>query len=501
MPKKIEGRPRPALRMRLKNFRLFADTGWFRLAPLTFLVGRNSSGKSSIISSLLLLKQSIEQEAVSSSVTPLTLSGPYCDLGTYRDVVHQHNEGSDLSLSFSLDLRDLAPLPEELPPFVGIAVPRVPAVGRYFSYYPFHDTKLPRAGAMEVGLTFSTDEPFGPSLSRIEVSIAGVGSARFVRTTSGERKQHWRVYTTDLPPQSLALRLLVRAFFPVIEIRSSAFKRAAPPVRHKIRLFVAACQGFFRYLSRVLMRNEVIGPFRTPPERRYAFAGFSTSRTGPSGERAVDLLITEALLRDERAKPLHEAVSFWMRHLTLARSLDVRDIARRLNLFEVDVSGAGKGTKANLVDVGFGISQVLPVIVQGLLTRPGGLYLVQQPEMHLHPDAQAGLADFFIYLASYGVITVVETHSEYLLLRLRRRLAEGGLPKRVGLPIENHKVQPLTRRDVAVLLTSTARGRGASVSELAIDESFQFENLPPGFMSQSLEDRILLLGLLGKRDE
>ena len=57
--------------------------------------------------------------------------------------------------------------------------------------------------------------------------------------------------------------------------------------------------------------------------------------------------------------------------------------------------------------------------------REGGFYLVQQPEIHLHPDAQAGLADFFIFLASHGINTVVENYSEYLLLRIRRRLAEG----------------------------------------------------------------------------
>jgi predicted ATPase len=131
--------------------------------------------------------------------------------------------------------------------------------------------------------------------------------------------------------------------------------------------------------------------------------------------------------------------------------------------------------------------------------RPGGIYLVQQPEIHLHPDAQAGLADFFIYLASYGVITVVETHSEYLLLRLRRRLAEGGIPLSLGLPIEQYKVPPLSREDVTVLLTGSDKGGNAFVTELEIGDSFQFENLPKGFMSQAMDDRIELLNLIGKQ--
>jgi predicted ATPase len=196
---------------------------------------------------------------------------------------------------------------------------------------------------------------------------------------------------------------------------------------------------------------------------------------------------------------LHSALSFWIRHLKLADSLDVKDIAKRLNLFEVDITGAGRGTTANLADVGFGVSQVLPVLIQGLLTRSGGIYLVQQPEIHLHPDAQAGLADFFIYLASYGVITVVETHSEYLLLRLRRRLAEGTRPLAAGSSVERRDVPPLATGDVAVLLTGSDDGE-AEVKQLEIGNSFQFENLPANFMSQALDDRVALLNAIGKRN-
>jgi predicted ATPase len=244
----------------------------------------------------------------------------------------------------------------------------------------------------------------------------------------------------------------------------------------------------FRFLFQAITRSDVIGPFRTPPERRYPFGGFSSSRGGPRGEQAVNLLITEALLNPHSARPLHNALSFWLKHLRLADSLDIRDLAKRLNLFEVDVSGAGRGTTANLADVGFGVSQVLPVLVQGLLMRRGGIYLVQQPEIHLHPDAQAGLADFFIYLASYGVITIIETHSEYLLLRLRRRLAEGIKPVSADLQVERTGVPAMTTSDVAVLFTGEDHGK-PNVSQLEIGPSFQFENLPLGFMSQALDDR------------
>ena len=491
---------RPSVRLRLEKFRLFRDSGWFKVAPLTCLVGRNSSGKSSVLSAILLLKQSLEQEAMGRAVTPLTLSGPYCDLGNYADVVHNHDESSEISLSLSISLSDLTQaVSERGTPFVDLGVPRSPSLYRFGYRDWLGDVKLPQQGEIDVRLTFSADEPFGPSLSRFELVVAKIGTASFVRTIRGERREHWRVYTTTLPPRSLALRLGPRTLFPRIDVRSAAYSRCAPRAKHQIRVFVAASQRLFAFLQQCLLRSEVIGPFRTPPERRYAFGGFTASRGGPSGEQAVNLLITEVLLRPHATRALHTALSFWIKHLKLAESLDVKDIAKRLNLFEVDVTGAGRGTTANLADVGFGISQVLPVLVQGLLMRRGGIYLVQQPEIHLHPDAQAGLADFFIYLASYGVITVVETHSEYLLLRLRRRLAEGTQPIAAGLSIERDDVSPLTKADVAILFTGVD-AKEAVVRQLEIGESFQFESLPSGFMSQALDDRVALLSAVGKRN-
>jgi hypothetical protein len=453
-----------------------------------------------VLSAILLLKQSLEQESMGSAVMPLALSGPYCDLGNYTDVIHNHDETSQLSFSLRMELSNLKnPMFGRGSAFVDLALPRSPTAARfgYGHYAPWMETKLPDGEAVEVRLSFSSDEPFGPSLNRMEISIPKIGSANFARTISGERQQHWRVQTTTLPPQ--ALRLLPRGYFPVLDIRDRSYKRSAPRTKHRIRVFSAATQLLFRFLLRALSQSDVIGPFRTPPERRYPFGGFSASRGGPSGEQAVNLLITEALLKPNSPRPLHEALSFWINHLKLAESLDIKDIAKRLNLFEVDVTGAGRGTKANLADVGFGVSQVLPVLVQGLLMRQGGIYLVQQPEIHLHPDAQAGLADFFIYLASYGVITVVETHSEYLLLRLRRRLAEGGTPLSAGLSIERQGAAPLTKNDVAVLFTGTDH-KEAAVSQLEIGDSFQFENLPPGFMSQALDDRMALLTAIGEQD-
>ena len=84
--------------MRLGYFRAFRDSGLFRLAPLTCIVGRNSGGKSSLLSALLVLKQSVTDTPLSTRMTPLALSGSIFDLGSYADIVYNHNSSKRIRI-------------------------------------------------------------------------------------------------------------------------------------------------------------------------------------------------------------------------------------------------------------------------------------------------------------------------------------------------------------------------------------------------------------------
>lgn len=487
-----------AVRMRLENFRPFRDSGEFQIAPLTCLVGANSSGKSSIISAILLLKQSLRQQRISSRVTPLLLAGPYCDLGSFREVVYAHKIKSPIGFVFRVPAVLLNQRSETRRPLVALDVPTSTFSEGRFDLYEDRPHGLSSTSSVTVKLSFVTDAPFGPSLSRIEFNVEGIASAYFLRTTSGARRQHWRAYTRGLASQCVGLWFYPGSFFPSLGWRPK-FYRQPRNKRKFISKFIIASRKAIHYLDQLLNFSEMIGPFRTAPERRYTFGGFSSSRSGPRGEQAVDLLITEKLLKTSK-HPLQSAVSFWLQHLKLAQKVSVESLAKNISLFQMNLGEVGGIPQANVADVGYGISQILPVIVQGLLMRRGGVYMVQQPELHLHPDAQAGLADFFLYLSSYGVRVVIETHSEYLLIRLRRRLAEGKLDIGRSLPGLRRTSVPVSREQVAVLLTTNDRRRaGAKVTELSLGDSFQFENLPKGFMSQAIDDRMALLKAVGTK--
>ena len=88
-----------------------------------------------------------------------------------------------------------------------------------------------------------------------------------------------------------------------------------------------------------------------------------------------------------------------------------------------------EGVKVDLMHMGFGLSQILPIITQGCISKPGALMIVEDPEVHMHPSIQASMADFFIFLCNERNINVlVETHSDHFITRLRRRVAEKVLP-------------------------------------------------------------------------
>ncbi len=450
---------------------------------------------------MLLLRQSMEQRAIGSRIPQLNLNGSLIEAGTFDDIVHGHDTSQPIGFHFDVTVelafpRSARAIQEGLVP---LDVPRPPAPRFWF---PDHDAyeflrrqrKL-KTGRVSISLYFLPEPPFGPTLSRLSISVADVGQVNFVRTVGERRVQHWRAYASSFPSTAVRILFPQWSFFPVVSGRQSSRSKAPAAERHLVREFLVTAQLAANEVALYISSLRLLGPFRTPPARRYTFSGIGAVDAGSSGERAVDLLITEKLIR-AHGEPLRVGVSYWLKRLGLARTIRIRDVAKKSNIFELSVSGAGAARIANFADVGFGVSQVLPVLVQGFLVPRGGTYIVQQPELHLHPDAQAGLADFFLYLASRGVRTIVETHSEYLLLRLRRRLAETIKPVTIGIPGEK-VTAPLSlgKGDISIVYVGEENGN-ATLRPLEIGSSFQFENMPRGFMSQALDDRLALLRAL-----
>jgi predicted ATPase len=170
--------------------------------------------------------------------------------------------------------------------------------------------------------------------------------------------------------------------------------------------------------------------------------------------------------------------------------MPIRAITRQSKIYEIRLKDTDSGRWANFADVGFGIGQALPVIVEGLRTPENGTFLVQEPEIHLHPDAQLAMADFLIDLVRANRRVIVETHSENILLRIRHAViqhtsAGGG-------------ARGLSKDDISLVHVSKTIGGASQAARLQLDDLGQIKNWPPGFMDEATEERMTILEEMAK---
>lgn len=174
-----------------------------------------------------------------------------------------------------------------------------------------------------------------------------------------------------------------------------------------------------------------LGPLREDPSPAYRPGqGGGVAKLGLKGEFTVAALDTfqnqETICPlangESDTRPLGEAVDYWASKFGLASGVRTKDMGRPG--IELELLDPQTGRERDLTSVGVGVSQLLPVIVLCLLAQSGELILLEQPELHLHPAPQQILGDFLLGIAESGRQVIVETHSEYLINRLRLRIAD-----------------------------------------------------------------------------
>jgi hypothetical protein len=229
-----------------------------------------------------------------------------------------------------------------------------------------------------------------------------------------------------------------------------------------------------REIEALFSRVYYIGPLRESPKRIYIATGEAPEDVGLKGELSVDVLWVQARKKSTRVRLLGR-VNHWMREFGLA--LDVRLKRVGGNNYSVVFEDPNTHLKVNLADVGFGASQVLPIVIEGFYARDRAMLLVEQPEIHLHPKAQGVLGDLLIDIATFegGKTVLVETHSEHVLARIRRRIAE----RKVSL-------------DSVAIYYCEPTSAGTKVREIRVNSQGQYENegLPEGFFEEGYQETL-----------
>ncbi len=252
--------------------------------------------------------------------------------------------------------------------------------------------------------------PSGPDLTPAALAVAGEIRERFAPLSLG-------IASRDEEARALAwIRRGLESYDLQVLTEFPEQDEAARAVQ-RVRAFLA---GRVRYL----------GPLRSTP-RTLPGAYAPEYGVGTEGEftasvlrASMDQRVTHCRLGsdDPVEESLGEAVDYWLDAINLGRGVTTQDRDRYgtetlIRPYDVD-------RELNLRNVGVGVSQVLPVIVLSLLADPGSLLLFEQPELHLHPSSQQALGDFLIAMMRSGRQIIIETHSDHLVTRLRRRIAE-----------------------------------------------------------------------------
>ncbi len=535
--------------LRIKNFKGFQDSGPVRLAPITLVYGPNSSGKTSLLQSLLLLRQTVDSDS-----PQLMPEGPLVSLGSFAALINRHEIGRTLGIEVQwsdegaeknrevmganslMELRFNAAFPENR-----ALSPGSLTLVRY-RFWPLVAEEPPVDLILdrdEDDFEDLEDDDSAPCWDRFRVRPHSSGQSasvknysewcsyleaarfrstgRYVVITShylsggdwdAKKEQYAQLLASSIAKADGALPGPLLGLESVRPAEVNPALKQEPKSLHNFDVSLTPKLLGDR-LKRLCKKIVHIEPHRGIPQRFY---------TDQQMEHSQDHL-TRAFSECSTSEGLVARVNFWLRSLNTAYRLNMQRSkpVTGHKILQPELTDLRTNTTIALTDVGYGIGQLLPILVKGLSGEPRVL-CCEQPELHLHPRLQAQLADFIIHTSGtardkdgqalrsnypylddvkkgytegdgegyrwnclyvYAGVTecnkqwIVETHSELMILRLQRRIRE----------------KVLRSCDVAVLYVQSDED-GATVTELRLDEGGEFiDEWPDGFFDDGYLER------------
>jgi predicted ATPase len=214
-----------------------------------------------------------------------------------------------------------------------------------------------------------------------------------------------------------------------------------------------------------------LGPLREAPHRFYANDRKLHPNVGSKGQHSANIIRTFSAGERKR-------LDGWLNQFEFGKALVLEGLDADAFSLRLETFG---GLKVNITDVGFGLSQTLPLIVQSIANDDQDLIIAEQPEIHLNPKLQGTLADLFTSTISQGTHYLVETHSEHLVLRLRSLIAEG----------------KLSADDLGLYFVEKESGY-STLHTIPVDNTGAIQEWPKGFFQDGLSESLRLSRLQAK---
>jgi|HubBroStandDraft_2_1064218.scaffolds.fasta_scaffold11249_2 hypothetical protein len=491
--------------LHIEDLKAFARPREIQLAPITLVFGENSAGKSSLLQALLLLKQTLD----SSEDGALWTAGELVDLGGYANLVHRHDPSRSLKLGLTTSEETASSATaraRHTTSFVfgagdeGLArIRRVElgwahekhAVNLRAELRPDATTRAGRpAFAMPAddwpprALVDWLQAVLGPRLHAPPVwqDCREAAVLALARPTSERSVEAWNGIEPDevgdalsflsgrmrpgQPSEFAAGHWLPRYLDPPASITPVADGSGVAAVAAAVDTILG--QTTERLLTH-LRGITHLGPARDIPERVFPLRPHGMQRGHGRGREAARLVVDPGLLASVNEHFRRLEVPYELDAVRLGGDDPLLENSGALRLLDSRYPG---NLQVNIADVGFGISQLLPIVVAAVAST-GGTVIMEQPELHVHPRLQARLGDVLVEEAP-GTQFIVETHSEHLMLRLLSHVRAGSLdPTHLSVLYVDH--------DEA--------GEGAGVHRLEVDEFGEFvQRWPRGFFTEREEE-------------
>lgn len=394
-------------RINVKNFKCFSEKIDLELGKLTLLTGANSTGKSSLMYSVL--------GALQSPRFPFSYSanGRFVNMGNFSEIVFNHDKEKEMEIGFTLSEKGFD---IDINTFwKNDEINDQPQLCKYEAHSPLFDMIIvpkPDSDVSEYLLTLDYRPPRNiniPERSR-ELVLANL-----YRIAEEYKSVHNGEDVSDKLRAGLEEHTVVKDV--PMKLRGNSFS-----CYDDVQALIAYSQvsEFIRQrIKSYKSRMNFISSYRLAGERIYLEEDLENSKIQASGKGFVNQLLHWRENNRERYESLVSA----MRSVGVLYDIEPERIGG--GQFRVRVTVHKEGPLASLSDVGFGLSQLLPVIVGDIELGEGSTLFTAQPEIHLHPNAQANYADYMIGQLNHGKNYVVETHSEYLLNRIRLAIVKG----------------------------------------------------------------------------
>lgn len=445
--------------LQIKNFKCWEDTGKIELAPMTLFFGANSSGKSSIGQFLMMLKQTVSQMNSKIALYPGN-QDTAVDLGASHDIVYNRDTNNTIEFFYDFDcINDVVS-----DPYSGVE-------------YEYNNIYFDCA----VGFDKNTEElqalSMNYSLYDLNKNNEEELLSVWMEKKKGGKKGQYIVSTDG---------------YELIKTKGRPFELGAPGKFYAFPDEVVVSYQNADFIKQIALAHEkffgsvyYLGPMRMKSSRLYTWNGDRPESVGIVGEDTIPALLAAQQRRynfgfKQPGKSLQEVLANALLSMGLISSFEVSRIAEGRREYEVKVSVGTSTQLVDLPDVGFGISQVLPVLVQMYYAPPGSIIIMEQPEIHLHPSAQAALADVMLDALKAreggkerGIQLIIETHSEHFLRRLQRRIAED-------------ESNSLTEKTSAYFVDNGSNA--ATLNKLDLDNFGTIRNWPKHFFGDDMGD-------------